>query len=399
MDASVSRLRSRFDDPNLVSCAGFGSVLGLAERAGLQQLVARHVHLGDQGGINAHLKVPCLVAGMIAGADSIDEMALLRHGGTRRLFTGVRAPSTLRTFLRTFTFGHVRQLDAVASRLLVNLTGLAPLLVGADELAYVDVDDTVRQTYGYVKQGAGRGYTGTKGLNALLAIVSTPALAPLIAAARLRKGSTHSSKGAARLVADALVTAKGAGACGVRVLRADSAFYRSEVIAAALRHDSCFSITARQHPASARRSRRSTSRRGRRSNTPTPSSTKPASSGSPTRKSPRFRTPHSLPEPGPNTSPPGSSRTPGRAPTAAAAPPESVPSAVTFADEALVAAYTVAHGRDGRPVEGLAVLDTVEGRTLARIRAADLLVDAESRELVGQRVAVTTHGSVSEIRW
>jgi hypothetical protein len=238
-----------FDDPNLVSCAGLGPVLQLAEQAGLQRLIARHVHVGRQGGINAQLKVPCLVAGMIAGADSIDDMTLLRHGGMSRLFTGVRAPSTLGTFLRTFTFGHVRQLDAVASRLLINLTRLAPLLGGADRLVYVDVDDTVRQTYGYAKQGAGRGYTGTKGLNALLAIVSTPSSAPLIAAARLRRGSVHSSKGAARLVADALVTAKAAGACGVRVLRADSAFYRSEVIAATLRAQSCFSLTARQDPA------------------------------------------------------------------------------------------------------------------------------------------------------
>ena len=98
-------------------------------------------------------------------------MALLRHGAMRRLFTGTRAPSTLGTFLRSFTFGHVRQLDAVASRLLVNLAREAPLLPGAAELAYLDVDDTVRQTYGYAKQGAGRGYTG---VNALLAIVSTP---------------------------------------------------------------------------------------------------------------------------------------------------------------------------------------------------------------------------------
>jgi len=105
----------------------------------------------------------------------------LRHGGMGRLFTGVRAPSTLGTFLRTFTFGHVRQLDAVASRLLVNLAGCVPLLPGAGELAYVDVDDTVRATHGYAKQGAGRGYTGVNGLNALLAIVSTPGFAPVIA--------------------------------------------------------------------------------------------------------------------------------------------------------------------------------------------------------------------------
>ncbi len=105
-----------FDEPNLVSCAGVFPVLELAERAGLQRLVAEHVRLNKSGGVNAHLKVPGLVAGMVAGADSIDDMALLRHGAMGRLTAGVRAPSTLGTFLRTFTFGHVRQLDAVNAR-------------------------------------------------------------------------------------------------------------------------------------------------------------------------------------------------------------------------------------------------------------------------------------------
>ena len=223
--------------------------VGLAERAGLQRLVAGHVRIGQPAGVNADRKIASLVAGMVAGADCIDDMALLRHGGMGRLFSGVRAPSTLGTFLRSFTFGHVRQLDAVASRLLIDLAGRAPLLPGADQLAYIDIDDTVRRTYGYAKQGAGRGYTGVKGLNALLAIVSTPTSAPVIAASRLRKGSTTSARGAARFVADALVTAKAAGATGVRVLRADSAFYRHEVIAAAARAGARFSITARQNRA------------------------------------------------------------------------------------------------------------------------------------------------------
>jgi len=207
------------------------------------------VRIGEPGGCNAHLKIASLVAGMVAGADSIQDMALLRHGGMDRLFTGVRAPSTLGTFLRTFTFGHVRQLDAVSSRLLINLARHAPLLPGAGELAYIDIDDTMRQTYGYAKQGAGRGYTGVKGLNALIAVVSTPSSAPVIAAARLRKGSTNSVKGAHRLVADALVTAKAAGATGLRVLRADSAFYAYDVIAACRRNKTRFSITARLDPA------------------------------------------------------------------------------------------------------------------------------------------------------
>ena len=168
--------------------------------------------------------------------------------GTARcagLFTGVRAPSTLATFLRAFTFGHVRQLDAVASRLLINLARRAPLLVGASELAYVDVDDTVKPTFGYAKQGAGRGYTGVKGLNVLLATISTASSRPVIAAARLRKGATISASGAHRFVADALITAKTAGATGTLVLRADSAFFQSDVVAAVRRRKACFSITAR----------------------------------------------------------------------------------------------------------------------------------------------------------
>jgi hypothetical protein len=237
-----------FDDPNLVSCAGLAPVLQLAERAGLQDLVGERVRIGMPGGANARGKVPALVAGMIAGADSIEDMALLRHGAMGRLFTGVRAPSTLGTFLRTFTFGHVRQLDAVASRLLVNLCKQAPLLSGADQLAYVDIDDTVKPTYGYAKEGAGRGYSGVKGLNALIGIVSTPNSAPVITGVRLRRGQTNSAKGAHRFVADTLITANAAGATGVLIARMDSAYYQADVVAAVLRQQARFSITARLLP-------------------------------------------------------------------------------------------------------------------------------------------------------
>src|SRR5450759_585491 len=122
-----------FDDPNLVSFAGLAPTMALEQRAGLADLVARTLTLKAVGGVNAHLKVPALVAGMVAGADSIDDMDVLRHGGMGRLFTGVRsftgvrAPSTLGTFLRTFTFGHVRQLDAGASRFLIALARNAPI--------------------------------------------------------------------------------------------------------------------------------------------------------------------------------------------------------------------------------------------------------------------------------
>ena len=206
---SPGLVSAAFDDPNLVSCVGLAPVVALAQRCGLAQLVAGTLTLPAKGGVNAHLKIPALIAGMVAGADSIDDMDLLRHGGTGRLFAGVRAPSTLGTFLRTFTFGHVRQLDAVASAMLAELAHRTPLLAGADQVAYVDVDDTVKATYGYAKQGAGYGYSGVKGLNALIATVSTPLSAPVICATRLRKGSTNSARGAARLVADALKPRRG----------------------------------------------------------------------------------------------------------------------------------------------------------------------------------------------
>ncbi len=241
-------LSAVFDDPNLVSCAGLAPVLRLAQRAGLHRLVAEHVRIDAEGGANPVAKMGSLVAGMVAGADSIDDMDLLRHGGMGRVFAGVRAPSTLGTFLRTFTFGHVRQLDAVASRLLANLAAHTPLLRGADQVAYLDVDDTMRETHGYAKQGAGYGYSGVKGLNALIATVSTPLSAPVICATRLRKGQTNSARGAERLVADAIVTARNAGASRMLVLRADSAFYTHQVIGACRRRDVRFSVTARLNP-------------------------------------------------------------------------------------------------------------------------------------------------------
>jgi hypothetical protein len=232
-----------------VSAAGLVPVLGLAERVGLHRLVNGQLTVPTDKGANAGAKVTALVAGMVAGADSIEDMHLLRHGGMARLFTGIYAPSTLGSFLRAFTFGHVRQLDAVAARFVATLAASAPLLGDVNQIAYLDVDDTIRATYGYAKQGAGYGYSGVKGLNALLAALSTPTSAPVIVATRLRKGSANSVRGAARLVADAMTTSQTAGATGMVVVRADSAFYGADVIAAARRAGARFSITARQDPA------------------------------------------------------------------------------------------------------------------------------------------------------
>ena len=224
-----------FDDPNLVSAAGLVPVLALARSAGLRELADEHLSVPTDKGANAGSKVSSLVAGMVAGADSIDDMALLRHGGMGRVFKNVYAPSTLGSFLRTFAFGHVRQLDAVASRFLIRLAARTPLIGEVADTAgakggpvMIDIDDTIIEVHGYSKQGSGYGYSGVRGLNALLAVLSTKDTAPAIVAQRLRKGSCGSPRGAKRLVADALRTAsKLTRGSNLRPLvRADSALCR-----------------------------------------------------------------------------------------------------------------------------------------------------------------------------
>jgi len=237
-----------FDDPNLVSTAGLVPVMSLAERAGLGELAQEHLSVPTDKGANAGAKVAALVAGMVAGADSIDDMALLRHGAMKKVFSSCYAPSTLGSFLRAFTFGHVRQLDAVASRVLVNLAATTPVVEGIGDYAVLDVDDTIIEVHGYAKQGAGFGYSKVRGLNALLATVSTDQAAPVIVAQRLRKGSVGSPRGADRLVADALATVARMrdDREGRPVLvRADSAFYGYPTIGAAVRAGADVSVTVR----------------------------------------------------------------------------------------------------------------------------------------------------------
>jgi hypothetical protein len=242
-----------FDDPNLVSLAGLLPIVRLAENAGLRSLADQWLTVPTDKGANAGLKVSSLVAGMVAGADSIDDMAVLRHGGMKKIFTSAYAPSTLGSFLRAFTFGHVRQLDAVASRLLITLAGEAPIIPTPTDggLVFVDVDDTIIEVFGPKKQGAGFGYSGVRGLNALLATVSTAATAPVVIGQRLRKGAAGSPRGAARIVADALKTVtRLPGMSNAPVLlRADSAYYGHATLTAALKTGAAVSITARQDPA------------------------------------------------------------------------------------------------------------------------------------------------------
>ena len=241
-----------FDDPNLVSAAGLVPMLRLARSAGLDELSQSRLTVPTDKGSNAGAKVTALVAGMLVGADSIDDMNVLRHGGMGRLFDRTYAPSTLGSFLREFRFGHVRQLDAVASRVLQNLTGDAPLLqIAAGERVMVDLDDTIIEVHGYQKQGAGFGYSGVRGLNALLATASTSQSAPVIVGQRLRQGKTGSPKGAARIVGDVLATLRRMSR-GSRVrplLRADSAFYGYATIGTAITASADVSVTVRMDPA------------------------------------------------------------------------------------------------------------------------------------------------------
>lgn len=237
-------IRPVFDDPNLVSTAGLVPALRLAESAGLYGLLDDLTVPSP----NAGAKSASVVGGMLAGADSIDGLDLLRHGGMGRLFAGVRAPSTLGTFLRSFTHGHVAQLDKINAGLLGGLAARVPdLLAGGDTegFATVDVDDTVREVHGYAKQGAAFGYTKQRGLNIQLATISTPLAAPVIAQARLRSGNTASATGAGRMLAQAIAAARAAGVSSPILARADAAYYGWAFVGTAIRHKAWFSVTAR----------------------------------------------------------------------------------------------------------------------------------------------------------
>jgi len=247
---SLARTQASFDDPNLVSHAGLVPVMALAQRAGLADLIAEHVRPGGECGVDAYLKVGCLVAGMAAGADSIDDMDLLRHGAMSTVFGGVRAPSTLGSHLRCYAWGNVSQLEKAGREFLIALAGQAPLLPGAGTLAFIDIDSMQKRIYGHHKQGARFGHTKiqgksllVRGLNALAAVISTPLSAPGIAAARLRGGNAASARGAASLAARAIGTARECGCTGTIVVRMDSAFCNAAVTGAIRRAGARFSVT------------------------------------------------------------------------------------------------------------------------------------------------------------
>jgi Transposase DDE domain group 1 len=218
-----------FDDERVVSDAGIALVATLVQRLGIEGLVQRFVRLRRDrpGASNAGRKVMALVYAMALGADSIDDCDVLRAGRTRRLLGGwLPAPSTLGTFLRAFTFGHVRQLDRVLGRALEAAwaAGAGP---GADRLI-VDIDSFVGEVHGYQKQGAGFGYTRKRGYHPMLATRSDSGE---ILHVRLRKGSAASPRGVLRFVEELIARVTRAGASGEKLLRGDSAFWNKKLMA------------------------------------------------------------------------------------------------------------------------------------------------------------------------
>ena len=223
----LDRLSVEFDDERAVSDAGVALVATLAERLGLEALAGRLVRLRRErpGAANAGRKVMALVFAMVLGADCIDDCELLRVGRTRRLLGGwAPAPSTLGTFLRAFTFGHVRQLDKLLGEALVRAwrAGAGP---GEGRLV-IDVDSFVGEVCGRLKQGAAYGYTRLLGYHPILA---TRADTREVLHIRLRTGSANTQKGMLRFTEELIARISRAGASGVKLLRADSGFWNTKV--------------------------------------------------------------------------------------------------------------------------------------------------------------------------
>jgi len=220
-------LRVAFDDEKVVSDAGVMLVATVARRLGIEALAQRLVRLRRErpGAANAGRKVTALLFAMVLGADSIDDTAVLNAGRTRRLLGGwLPAPSTLGTFLRAFTFGHVRQLDKLLGEALTRawLAGAGP----GDGRLVIDVDSFVGEVCGALKQGAGYGYTKLFGYHPILATRADTREALHI---RLRTGSANTQRGIERFCDELIARVERAGATGVKLLRADSGFWNTKV--------------------------------------------------------------------------------------------------------------------------------------------------------------------------
>jgi hypothetical protein len=255
-----SRATPVFDDDALVSCAGLVPVLALAERAGLSELIGEQVSFKvtkvNSAGVNPVGELTSIIAGMAAGADCVEDLDVIRAGGMPRLFGEVYACSTLGQFLREFSHGHTLQLAAVARAHLANLVQHSNLLRGVADRAFIDIDSLLRPVFGHAKQGASYGYTKIagkqvlrKGLSPLATTISTADGAPVIAGIRLRAGRAGSGKGAASMVAEAIRTARAAGASGEILVRGDSAYGVGPVVTACLKAGVRFSVVLINKPA------------------------------------------------------------------------------------------------------------------------------------------------------
>lgn len=240
---SLDRLGTSFDDDRLVADAGLLLPATLAAHLGLGELVDEHLDLGSApGGANAGDKFLTLAMSALAGGDSIDDANALRAGGTGRVLgCPVKAASTLGTFLRSFRWGHVRQLDAVSRQLLARAwaAGAGP---GAEPFT-IDLDSTICETYGLQKEGAlHHGYSGVRGYHPLLAVGAGTGD---VLMARLRGGRANTARGAAGFLAETFSRVREAGASGLLTVRADSGFYSEAVVAVCQRMGAHFSITVR----------------------------------------------------------------------------------------------------------------------------------------------------------
>jgi Transposase DDE domain group 1 len=235
-----------FDDPNAVANGGLVLPMTLADRLGLKELVDANVHLGDAPGhANVGQKALALVASALVGGGSIDDTDVLRSGRSDAVLgTWVPAPSTLGTFLRSFSWADARSLDKVAGELLRRAwsAGAGP----GERPLTIDVDSSICVTYGLKKQGARFGYTSVRGLHPLLATASGTGD---VLGVRQRGGNAHTARGAASFLAEVFNRVRAAGATGPLSLRADSGFYNHKVVAACQRADVRFSITAKMSPA------------------------------------------------------------------------------------------------------------------------------------------------------
>jgi Transposase DDE domain group 1 len=243
-----------------VSCAGLVPLLELAERAGLSRLLDAHVRFTSErvksGAANATSKLTSIIAGMATGADSIDDLDVVRSGGLKRVFGGVYASTTLGILLREFTHGHTRQLSTVLRNHLIALAQHTTVLDGIGRRCFIDIDSLLRPVYGHAKQGASFGHTKVsgkavlrRGLSPLAVTLCTETAAPVLAGVRLRAGRAGSAKGAASMLT-AINTAVAAGAQPATILvRGDSAYGNGKVIAAVVKTGAAFSFAITRNPA------------------------------------------------------------------------------------------------------------------------------------------------------